>query len=142
MAKGLFYPRVYASLLSGVVQLREGDIRVALLASGVRYHRQHAHLADIAPWVMGVSAPLQNKTFEDGVFDADDTEARATAFNEIAAVALFQQKAMSELSPLIFFSNDKAMGVPAVAYNGQWIDLRLSDGANKIFRLTQTLEVN
>jgi hypothetical protein len=76
----------------GSIDLDTDDIRVALCPSSYTYDDTDMYVADLGVTLNGRSANLANKSFTDGVFDADDITTGLTATANVACNALILYK--------------------------------------------------
>jgi hypothetical protein len=82
-------------IMKGDINLNAGAIKVALVR-GYTYSVAHTFLSDVTTAggvINGASAALANKTFTNGVFDADDTTITATASTSNHVLIVYQASA-------------------------------------------------
>jgi hypothetical protein len=113
-----------------------GDIRVALVKSTYVFDASDITAADMGNVLNGTNGPLQNKTYTDGVFDADDVT--LTAIDAVAcnALVIYEHKGASASNwVLIAYIDTPQSGLPFTPTAGQTVNIEWDSGASKIFAL-------
>lgn len=83
------------AVMKGDINMSVGVLKVALVR-GYTFSSAHIYLNDVLTaggTVNGTSAALTNKTFTNGVFDADDTTLTATASTATHVLIVYQASA-------------------------------------------------
>ena len=83
---------------------------------------------------VAVSGALVNKTFVNGVFDADDVTINSVTGDQSEALILYQHTGVDATSRLIAFWDTGVSGLPFTP-NGSNVVITWSAGAAKIFAL-------
>lgn len=121
-------------ILDETIRMKSGDIRVMLVLSGYQFNPEHQFLADLGAVDNGRSGPLTGKTFDAGVFDADDTSLIALATEPCVGLAYFQRTGLDGNARLICYV-DVSDGLPVTPAAGQVVEVAHDNGADRIFKL-------
>lgn len=124
------------SFLVGNIDWVTDDIRVMLVDTDdyVANLATHEFLSAVPAAARIAEMPLENKTAEAGVADADDVTFQAVTGDEAEALVLYQFVTGDADSRLIAYL-DQASGLPVIPNSG---DISISwsgDAATKIFKL-------
>lgn len=131
-----FYPLGGELVMSGSIHFLADTLKAVALPSSYVYDPSHQFLTDI-PAVVGTAVTLVNKSITDGAFNADDIDLGAIAAGStISSVLIYKDTGTPATSPLLLRITD-ITGFPLTT-GGSNVSTRWSDGAAKIFRLTQT----
>ena len=130
-----FYPLGGELVMSASINFLTNTLKAVALPSSYVYDPSHQFLTDI-PAVVGTAVTLVNKSITDGAFNADDIDLGAIAAGStISSVLIYKDTVTPATSPLLLRITD-ITGFPLTT-GGSNISVRWSDGAAKIFRLTQ-----
>lgn len=128
------YPKAKEALLQGQINMSSGTVKAALIDTGtVAYSSAHDFWNDISAAVVGTPVTLANKSFTNGVFDADDVTFTSVSGASAEAIVIYIDTGTASTSALIAFI-DTGTGLP-VTPNGGNINVTWDNGANKIFAL-------
>lgn len=133
----VLYPKFKEALLQGLIDLSAASVKWMLIDTTVDgYDAANEFLGDITAGARGPSTgALANKTFTDGVFDADDALWTAPAAGTTyEAILLYVDTGNAATSRLIQFIDEASVGLP-ITTNGADIDRVHDNGASKIFAL-------
>lgn len=112
------------------------DIRVALIKSTYVFDNTDQYVSDMGAVLNGSSTALQNKTYTNGVFDADDISLTATDAVECNALLIFEHKGASNTNwHVIAYIDTPQSGLPFTPTAGQTVNIEWDSGSNKIFKL-------
>jgi len=125
-----FYPYFKQGLWGGSINAIVGTVKAALVDTGTyTYSATHDYYNDVSG-VVGTPVALANKTFSNGVFDADDVTFTSVTGATVEAVVIYLEYGTTATSPLIAYV-DTATGLP-VTPNGGNIVIAWDNGASKI----------
>lgn len=133
MANALFDPG-REGILDTTIPMT-GDIRVMLVKATYGFDATDKFLVDLGAVDNGRSTALQNMTYTNGVFDADNISLVATAAVECSAFIIFYHTGADGTARLIAFVDTPASGLPFTPAAGQTVNITFDAGANKIFKL-------
>lgn len=129
----ILYPKYKEALLQAGVNLSSGVVKIALVDTGTyTYSASHQFFSSVSG-VVGTPATLANKTFANGVFDADDVTFSSVSGPSVEALVMYVDTGTASTSPLVAYI-DAATGLP-VTPNGGDISISFDNGANRIFAL-------
>jgi hypothetical protein len=131
------YPKYKEAILQSAANsdMSTGTVRAALVDLGTyTYSAAHEFYSSVSAAVVGTPQTLANKTFVNGVFDADDVAFTAVTGNSAEALVLFLDTGVAGTSRLILFQDTGVTGLP-VTPNGGDINVVWDNGANRIFAL-------
>lgn len=112
-----------------------GTVKVALIDTGVHgYNAADDFYDDISAAVVGTPVTLANKTYTNGVFDADDATFTAVTGASVEALIIYIDTGTPSTSRLVLYLDTGVTGLP-VTPNGGDIIITWDSGANKIFAL-------
>lgn len=114
----------------------DNDVRVICVdLADYTFSAAHDFLDDVPAGArVAVSGALANKTFTNGVFDADDITINAVTGDQFEALILYQHTGVDATSRLIAFWDTGVTGLPFTP-NGSNVTIAWSAGAAKIFAL-------
>ena len=112
-----------------------GDIRVMVVLSTYVFDAAHKFVADLGAVDNGRSTALQNKTYTNGVFDADNISLVATAASAVSSLIIFYHTGSDATARLIAYIDTAASGLPFTPSAGQTVNITWDSAANKIFKL-------
>ena len=129
------YPKAKEQFLQGAINLSTATVRVALVDLGsYTYSAAHQFWSSVSAAAIGTPQPLLNKTFTNGVFDADDVTVPSVTGATAEAIVIYVDTGTAATSPLILFQDTGVTGLP-VTPNGANIALGFDNGSNRIFAL-------
>lgn len=127
------YPEAREAFLQGNLDL-DGDIR-AIIVDGADYTYNAAHdfLDDIPSGArVGTSGALQNKTFNGGVFDADNITITGVTGDPVEIIVGYLHTGVESTSRLIWYMDSASAGLPLTPNGG---DVTITWNASGIFAL-------
>jgi hypothetical protein len=131
------YPKYKEAILQSAANsnMSTGTVRVALVDLGTyTYSAAHEFYSSVTASAVGTPVELTNKTFVNGVFDADDATFTAVTGNSAEALVIYLDTGVAGTSRLIAFQDVGVTGLP-VTPNGGNINVVWDNGANRIFAL-------
>jgi hypothetical protein len=131
------YPKYKEAVLQSATNssMSSGTVKVALVDTGVyTYSSSHEFFSSVSSAVIGIPQVLSNKSFTNGVFDADDALFPSVTGNTAEALVIFIDTGTAGTSRLVVYQDTGVTGLP-VQPNGGDINLVFDNGANKIFAL-------
>ncbi|TXH53657.1 MAG: hypothetical protein E6Q97_12675 [Desulfurellales bacterium] len=131
----LLYPKGKEALLQSL-DLSSVTVKAVLVdAADYTYSSSHDFLDDVPSGArVGTPQTLSNKTFTDGVFNADDITFTAVTGDVCEALVIYNDTPGAESGKHLIAYIDTATGLP-VTPNGGNINVAWDTGANKIFAL-------
>lgn len=131
----LLYPKGKEALLQSL-DLSSVTVKAVLVdAADYTYSSSHDFLDDVPSGArVGTPQTLSNKTFTDGVFNADDITFTAVTGDVCEALVIYNDTPGAESGKHLIAYIDTATGLP-VTPNGGNINVAWDNGANKIFAL-------
>ena len=133
MANSL-YDKAREAFITGGINLLTDDIKVILVDDdGYTFSEGHQYVSEVPVAArVQVSAPLEDKSALNGVFDAADVTFEELVGPSIEAVILYKDTGVESSSPLILWIDE---GNLPIVPNGGDVTLKWSDGPNRIFRI-------
>lgn len=129
----VIYPLAKQHLLEGDLAMDSGVIRAVLIDTDTyTYSAAHNDYADLSGVVGTESAALDNKTFTNGVFDADNITFSAVTGATVEAIVLFLDTGTPANDLLIAYIDSASSGLPATPNGG---DIVVSWSGSGIFAL-------
>lgn len=133
-----WYPKFKEALLTGATNSNAstGNVKAVLVDSAdYTYAATHEFLSDVISAArVATSGNLANKTFTNGVFDADDFALATVTGDPSEAVIFYIDTGSAATSRLMVYVDTASAGLP-VTPNGGNINITLDGGANKIAAL-------
>lgn len=133
-----WYPKFKEALLTGATNSNPstGNVKVALIdTADEAYNSADQFLSDVTgAGIVATSGNLANKTFTNGVFDADDITFTAVTGDQSEALIVYIDTGSSSTSRLMLFIDTASSGLP-VTPNGGNITVTFDSGSNKIAAL-------
>lgn len=133
----VIYPKWKEAVMQGASNSSlAGTVKAILVDSAdYTYSASHQFLSDVPSGArVATSSALANKTYTNGVFDADDTTFSAVTGDQSEAIILYIDTGTEGTSRLVAYEDSSITGAP-VTPNGGDINLAFDNGANKIFAL-------
>ena len=124
------YPKFKETILQGGVNMSSSTIKVAMVTSAYTYSATHQFYSSVTG-VVGTPATLGNKTFTNGVFNADDvTFTNVAQGSTVNAIVIYEDSGSAATSDLIVYIDGLN-----ILTNGGNITLQFQDIAPFIFTL-------
>lgn len=134
----IVYPKFKESILQAGVNLSSADVKVTLVdTADYTYSAAHDFYDDVtAGGRVATSGNLANKTFTNGVFDADDVTITGVTGDVSEALVVWVDTGVEATSRLVAYI-DTVSGGGALSFtpNGGNLTIQWDSGANKIFAL-------
>lgn len=133
MANAL-YPKWKQALLEFTANndLDGQTVKVALVTAGYTYSAANQYYSSVSGSALGTPQTLNNKTFTDGVFDADDVTFTAVTGSQVVSLVIFIDTGNAATSPLVAFINTGVTNLPVTPNGG---DISITWNATGIFAL-------
>ena len=133
MANAL-YPKWKQALLEFTADndLDGQTVKVALVTAGYTYSAANQYYSSVSASVVGTPQTLGNKTFTDGVFDADDVTFTAVTGAQVVALVVYIDTGNAATSPLVAFIDTGVSNLPVLPNGG---DIAVTWNATGIFAL-------
>ena len=133
MANAL-YPKWKQALLEFTADndLDGQTVKVALVTAGCTYSAANQYYSSVSASVVGTPQTLGNKTFTDGVFDADDVTFTAVTGAQVVALVVYIDTGNAATSPLVAFIDTGVSNLPVLPNGG---DIAVTWNATGIFAL-------
>lgn len=132
------YPKYKQAVISGGANhdLSAGNVKAILVdTADYTYSAAHEFLSDVPAGArVDITANLANKTFTNGVFDADDTSFAAADGDISEAIIIFIDTGVEGTSRLVAYIDTFSSGMPVDPNTGD-INVTWDNGASKIFAL-------
>lgn len=133
MANALF-PRWKQALLEFTAgnDLDGQTVKVALVTAGYSYSSADQYYSSVSASVVGTPQTLGNKTFTNGVFDADDVTFTAVTGSQVVALVIYIDSGNAATSPVVAFLDTGITNLPVVPNGG---DITITWNSTGIFSL-------
>lgn len=133
MANAL-YPKWKQALLEFTADndLDGQTVKVALVTAGYTYSGANQYYSSVSASVVGTPQTLGNKTFTDGVFDADDVTFLAVSGSQVVSLVIYIDTGNPATSPLVAFIDTGVTNLPVTPNGG---DITITWNATGIFAL-------
>ena len=133
MANAL-YPKWKQALLEFTANndLDGQTVKVALVTAGYTYSAANQYYSSVSGSALGTPQTLNNKTFTDGVFDADDVTFTAVTGSQVVSLVIFIDTGNAATSPLVAFIDTGVTNLPVTPNGG---DISITWNATGIFSL-------
>lgn len=133
MANAL-YPKWKQALLEFTANndLDGQTVKVALVTAGYTYSGANQYYSSVSASVVGTPQTLGNKTFTDGVFDADDVTFLAVSGSQVVSLVIYIDTGNAATSPLVAFIDTGVTNLPVTPNGG---DITITWNATGIFAL-------
>lgn len=133
MANAL-YPKWKQALLEFTADndLDGQTVKVALVTAGYTYSGANQYYSSVSASVVGTPQTLGNKTFTDGVFDADDVTFLAVSGSQVVSLVIYIDTGNPATSPLVAFIDSGVTNLPVTPNGG---DITITWNATGIFAL-------
>ena len=128
------YPKWKQALLEFTANndLDGQTVKVALVTAGYTYSSTDQYYSSVSASVVGTPQTLGNKTFTDGVFDADDVTFASVSGAQVVALVIYIDTGNSATSPLVAFIDTGVTNLPVLPNGG---DISITFNASGIFAL-------
>ena len=107
-------------------------VKVALVTAGYTYSAANQYYSSVSASVVGTPQTLGNKTFTDGVFDADDVNFLAVSGAQVVALVIYIDTGSAATSPLVAYIDTGVSNLPVQPNGG---DISITWNATGIFAL-------
>lgn len=133
MANAL-YPKWKQALLEFTADndLDGQTVKVALVTAGYTYSAANQYYSSVSASVVGTPQTLGNKTFTDGVFDADDVNFLAVSGAQVVALVIYIDTGSAATSPLVAYIDTGVTNLPVTPNGG---DIAITWNSTGIFSL-------
>lgn len=133
MANAL-YPRWKQALLEFTAgnDLDGQTVKVALVTAGYSYSSADQYYSSVSASVVGTPQTLGNKTFTNGIFDADDVTFTAVTGSQVVALVIYIDSGNAATSPVVAFLDTGITNLPVVPNGG---DISVTWNSTGIFAL-------
>lgn len=133
MANAL-YPKWKQALLEFTADndLDGQTVKVALVTAGYTYSGANQYYSSVSASVVGTPQTLGNKTFTDGVFDADDVTFLAVSGSQVVSLVIYIDTGNPATSPLVAFIDSGVTNLPVTPNGG---DITITWNSTGIFSL-------
>lgn len=133
MANAL-YPKWKQALLEFTANndLDGQTVKVALVTAGYTYSSANQYYSAVSGSALGTPQTLNNKTFTNGVFDADDVTFTAVTGSQVVSLVIFIDTGNPATSPLVAFIDTGVTNLPVTPNGG---DISITWNATGIFAL-------
>lgn len=113
--------------------LSSGTVKAALIdTNDVAYSAAHDFHNDISAAIVGTPQTLANKTFVNGVFDADNVTFSAVSGDQCEAIIIYVDTGNTATSRLVCYLDTGHTGLPVTPNGG---DITITWNASGIFAL-------
>ena len=128
------YPKWKQALLEFTADndLDGQTVKVALVTAGYTYSGANQYYSSVSASVVGTPQTLGNKTFTDGVFDADDVTFLAVSGSQVVSLVIYIDTGNAATSPLVAFIDTGVTNLPVTPNGG---DITITWNATGIFAL-------
>jgi hypothetical protein len=128
------YPKFKEQALQGGVNLSAGAVKVVIVdAEEYTYNAAHEFLSDIpSGGRIAISPALANKTFLNGLFDADNVSIPSVTGDQSEIIVLFIDTGNPATSRLITYFDTGVTGLPVLPNGG---GINVNWNASGIFQL-------
>lgn len=133
MANAL-YPKWKQALLEFTANndLDGQTVKVSLVTAGYTYSASDQYYSSVSASAIGTPQTLGNKTFTDGVFDADDVSFLSVSGAQVVALVIYIDTGSAATSPLVAFIDTGVTNLPVTPNGG---DINITWNATGIFAL-------
>lgn len=133
MANAL-YPRWKQALLEFTANndLDGQTVKVALVTAGYTYSGSDQYYSSVSASAVGTPQTLGNKTFTNGIFDADDVTFTAVTGSQVVALVVYIDTGNAATSPLVAYIDTNVTNLPVLPNGG---DISITWNATGIFAL-------
>lgn len=112
-----------------------GTVKVTLVdTADYTYNSAHDFIDDVASGGRVATATLANKTYTNGVFDADDVTFTSVTGDQCEALVIWIDTGVESTSRLVAYLDTGITGLPVTPSGGN-ITVTWDGGSNKIFAL-------
>lgn len=115
----VIYPKFKEVLWAAGANLSSGVVRAVLIDTGTyTYNAAHNAYDDLSGVVGTESGAFTNKTFTNGVFDADNITFTAVTGNTVEAIVVFLDTGTPANDLLVCYIDSASSGLPATPNGG------------------------
>lgn len=112
--------------------LSSGTVKVALVTAGYTYSSSHQYYSSVSASVVGTPQTLANKTYTNGVFDADDVTYTSVTGSQVVSLVIYIDTGSAATSPLVAFIDTSVTNLPVTPNGG---NIAITWNASGIFAL-------
>jgi hypothetical protein len=141
MANALYNKAKYKWMAPGTLGTTSGDsidllddtIKIALIDTGTyTFSQTHEYWSSASAAIVGTSVTLASKTVTDNVFDSADPTFTSVSGVSVEALIIYKDTGTASTSPLIYFVDVAASGLPVTPNGG---NITVQFNASGIFAL-------
>ena len=141
MANALYNKAKYKWMAPGTLGTTSGDsidllddtIKIALIDTGTyTFSQTHEYWSSASAAIVGTSVTLASKTVTDNVFDSADPTFTSVSGVSVEALIIYKDTGTTSTSPLIYFVDVAASGLPVTPNGG---NITVQFNASGIFAL-------
>ena len=141
MANALYNKAKYKWMAPGTLGTTSGDsidllddtIKIALIDTGTyTFSQTHEYCSSASAAIVGTSVTLASKTVTDNVFDSADPTFTSVSGVSVEALIIYKDTGTASTSPLIYFVDVAASGLPVTPNGG---NITVQFNASGIFAL-------
>lgn len=107
-------------------------VKAALVTAGYTYSSSDQYYSSVTASVVGTPQTLNNKTFTNGVFDADDVTYTSVTGSQVVSIVIYIDTGSAATSPLVAFIDTGVTNLPVTPNGG---DIAITWNASGIFAL-------
>ena len=133
-----WYPKFKEAILTGASNSNpsSGNVKAVLLdGADESYNAADQYLSDITgAAIVATSGNLANKSFTNGLFDADDITLTGVSGDQSEVIVIYIDTGTPSTSRLMLWIDSASSGLPVTPNSGN-INVTWDNGANKIAQL-------
>lgn len=115
------------------IDLLDDTIKIALIDTGTyTFSQTHEYWSSASAAIVGTSVTLASKTVTDNVFDSADPTFTSVSGVSVEALIIYKDTGTASTSPLIYFVDVAASGLPVTPNGG---NITVQFNASGIFAL-------
>jgi len=107
-------------------------VKAALVTAGYTYSSSDQYYSSVTASVVGTPQTLNNKTFTNGVFDADNVTYTSVTGSQVVSIVIYIDTGSAATSPLVAFIDTGVTNLPVTPNGG---DIAITWNASGIFAL-------
>lgn len=107
-------------------------VKAALVTAGYTYSSSDQYYSSVMASVVGTPQTLNNKTFTNGVFDADNVTYTSVTGSQVVSIVIYIDTGSAATSPLVAFIDTGVTNLPVTPNGG---DIAITWNASGIFAL-------
>jgi len=115
----VIYPKAKQEALKANLNMSGGTVKAALVDLGTyTYSATHQYFSSVSSAVVGTPQALANKTFVDGLFDADDVTFPSVTGNTAEAIVIYIDTGAAGTSQLVAYIDTGVTNLPVTPNGG------------------------